>query len=430
MSVFLGLSRGRDLALLLEWVVVVLVSVLVHELGHALVGRVFGLVPQIRLYQMGGLTSWTSGKELSPLKHLAISLAGPGFGFVFGGLVLLFGRSALNFEAQWAAVIYFDLLWVNIGWSILNLFPILPMDGGQVLVTLETWLRNRNEQLISHTISFLAALAIAILAFNARSFWIGFLGVYFAYLNGEYLFRWWQTYRDRRFDESLKAAHAAINRDELEVAQEILSPIAVRAKTNDVKQRALHMMIVVYLRQEKFEQAETELRRYTVLFGGDYYLQGALHFLRGEMTEALPNLKTAFEKQPEMQIGIMLCKTLLGVPDFAAALELCRHPALAEVRFGLTVEVELEAFNHGDFELSAAAGMAAYEEKADPSVAYNVACAFARDSKHAAALRWTEKAIDAGFSEAETLRSDPDLDAIRSLPEFAVLMEKFAARRT
>jgi Zn-dependent protease len=431
MTLFLGLGGSRrDPVLLLEWVVVVLVSIVVHELGHALVARAFGLMPQIRLYQMGGLTSWTSGKQLNPLRHLAISLAGPAFGFVFGGLVLLLGKSALDLQTPLVAVIYFDLLWVNIGWSIFNLLPILPMDGGQVLVTLESWLRKRDERLLSHTISLVAALAIAVIAFNARSLWIGFLGIYFAYLNGSYLFARWQAFRDRRLDKSFETARAAIERDEDDAALHVLSAVAPRAQSTQVKRYASHMTIVVYLKQEKIAQAETELRRHTALFGGDYYLQGALHFLKGEMAEALPNLKAALEQQPEKQIGIMLCKTLMGVKDFAAALFLCSHPALAEVRGGLLVELALEAFNHGDFETSAAAGIAAYDLKADPNVAYNAACAFARAAKHSEALVWTGKAIDAGFRDVETLRSDHDLDALRSLPEFAALLAQFDAART
>ena len=90
-AVFLALSRSRDITLIVEWVVVVFVSVLLHEFGHALAARAFGLKPEIRLYQMGGLTSWRSEKEVAPLKHLAISLAGPFTGFALGTCVFLLG---------------------------------------------------------------------------------------------------------------------------------------------------------------------------------------------------------------------------------------------------------------------------------------------------------------------------------------------------
>src|SRR5215813_15038454 len=85
----LAYSRLSVPALLVEWLIVIFVSILVHELGHALVVRSFGLSPQITLYSMGGLTSWIDEKGLSHAKRIAISLAGPFAGFIFGGIVFM-----------------------------------------------------------------------------------------------------------------------------------------------------------------------------------------------------------------------------------------------------------------------------------------------------------------------------------------------------
>jgi len=144
--------------------------VLLHEFGHALVARAFGLSPEIRLYPMGGLTSWGSEHKISPLKHLAISLAGPAIGFCLGGFVFAMGLVGLDISSsRLVNQLYFDLLWVNIGWGIFNLLPLLPMDGGQVLVTLEAWIRKRNDRTVSSAISFLFAAAISVAASRALS---------------------------------------------------------------------------------------------------------------------------------------------------------------------------------------------------------------------------------------------------------------------
>jgi Zn-dependent protease len=425
--IFLGLGRARSLSLMIEWVAVVCFSIVLHELGHALVGRAFGLEPQIRLYQMGGLTSWKTGKDLSAARQVAISLAGPGIGLLFGLVVLLLGQTVLAYQSEFALLIYSDLLWVNIGWGLCNLLPILPMDGGQVMATLETSLRKANDRVVSHTFSLLAALLIGIAAFNWHALWIGFLGFYFAYLNGSVLWTQLQNYRDRKLRQTLLQARAAIDRNEHEAAMEMLAHVSDRAHSTELKQQALHMTIVIHLRREELDLAEAELHRYSVLFGGDYYLEAALHFLKGEFAAALPNLKTIFASQPEKEIGVMLCKTLAGLGEFPEALALCSHPALAEVRWGLTVEIQTEAFNRGDFKSAAAAGIAAYDQKADANTAYNVACAFARDLNHGEALVWIRKAIESGFNDLESLRADPDLDAIRSLPEFAAILRRFEA---
>src|SRR6185369_16248647 len=85
----LAYSRLSQPELLVEWLIVILVSIIIHELGHALMVRLFGMTPQIMLYSMGGLTSWQDDKRVSPPKHIAISLAGPFAGFLFGGLVIV-----------------------------------------------------------------------------------------------------------------------------------------------------------------------------------------------------------------------------------------------------------------------------------------------------------------------------------------------------
>src|SRR5438552_41392 len=117
LGLILANSRLSEPALLVEWLVVVFVSILVHEFGHALTGRTFGLTPQIQLYSMGGLTSWSDGRNVTPPQSIAISLAGPGAGFLFGGVVYLLVTLVPDLlgDRLWR-VAYRDLLWVNLGW--------------------------------------------------------------------------------------------------------------------------------------------------------------------------------------------------------------------------------------------------------------------------------------------------------------------------
>src|SRR6266851_667824 len=61
---------------LLVWVFVVFVSVLAHELGHALVGKLYGGKPEIRLEAFGGVTYSQLPGRPSPAKQFILSLAG------------------------------------------------------------------------------------------------------------------------------------------------------------------------------------------------------------------------------------------------------------------------------------------------------------------------------------------------------------------
>jgi stage IV sporulation protein FB len=152
-------SSGGALQIVI-WVFVVFVSILVHELGHALAFRWYGLRSQILLHFSGGLTipeatPWGSGYAtvaIGPVQQILISLAGPGAGFVLAGLViagvqLLGGSVAISFlfgliPLPTSATLPFGglagssfltmMLWVNVFWGLINLLPVFPLDGGHV----------------------------------------------------------------------------------------------------------------------------------------------------------------------------------------------------------------------------------------------------------------------------------------------------------
>ena len=139
LAVILGTGWFHDVAALVVFCGIVFVSVLAHELGHAFVGRAFGLKPAITLHGLGGLTSWVGGRGVGPGRSLVISLAGPAVGLLLGGLLLLLGAVALpalapDYHAPALAVQLFEAaLVVNIFWSIFNLVPVVPLDGGNAL---------------------------------------------------------------------------------------------------------------------------------------------------------------------------------------------------------------------------------------------------------------------------------------------------------
>ncbi|MCB9601891.1 MAG: hypothetical protein H6720_16315 [Sandaracinus sp.] len=126
---------------------VVLQAVLMHELGHALAGRAFGLEPQIDLMLMMGQTSWRGGRDLSPGKSMLVSFAGPLVGLVIGGAALAIalltadpatlapdpdGVASVPSLRQWTLTTF---VYVNLVWSFYNLVPVLPLDGGNIMAS-------------------------------------------------------------------------------------------------------------------------------------------------------------------------------------------------------------------------------------------------------------------------------------------------------
>lgn len=101
-------------------------SVLLHELGHAVVARHLGVrVSGIELHFFGGAAKMIEMPR-SANHEVAIAAAGPIVSLVLAGLGL--GLGALT--GSWLVTI---VGWINVTIALFNLIPALPMDGGRIL---------------------------------------------------------------------------------------------------------------------------------------------------------------------------------------------------------------------------------------------------------------------------------------------------------
>jgi Zn-dependent protease len=133
-SVILGPSMKDGLAFVLAWVICVFLSILLHEMGHIMMGRIFGSDGHIVLYSFGGLAI--------PDRHLdkrwqrvLVFLAGPLIELIFAGILIVAGIAAvmLGYRPQENVATVFEyLMRINGFWAILNLLPIWPLDGGRI----------------------------------------------------------------------------------------------------------------------------------------------------------------------------------------------------------------------------------------------------------------------------------------------------------
>jgi Zn-dependent protease len=217
-AVLLGYSAGNILYILV-WVVVVFISILVHELGHALAFRRYGLSSQIVLHFAGGLTipestywgnRWAN-VALGPNQNIFISLAGPIAGFLFAALVILGviltggsvittrllgfipvpALASLPFGGALLSLFATSLLWVNIFWGFINLLPVYPLDGGSVTRNILIQTDPAGGVRKSLWVSVIAGAVIAIAAF----FFLGSL--YMALLFGFLAFQSYQSLQAR-----------------------------------------------------------------------------------------------------------------------------------------------------------------------------------------------------------------------------------------
>lgn len=111
-------------------VIVFFISILGHELGHAFAYRSFGGHARIMIQAMGGMA--ISHGSFNRKQKIIITAAGPAFGFMMGLVclvILLFIPKELRYVVHFLSL----MVWINFFWSIFNLLPIVPLDGGQLL---------------------------------------------------------------------------------------------------------------------------------------------------------------------------------------------------------------------------------------------------------------------------------------------------------
>jgi stage IV sporulation protein FB len=138
---------------ILIWVAVCFTSILLHEMGHVLELRAIGMESDVVLYGWGGLT--IPVRPIHGMKNrVLVALAGPAAGFCLTTLLLVGSAlSGAHILFVWktlipmlvilppsgnllsGGVLYLGLnilLFVNFYWSLANLLPVYPLDGGQV----------------------------------------------------------------------------------------------------------------------------------------------------------------------------------------------------------------------------------------------------------------------------------------------------------
>lgn len=126
-----GSWSDRDPLTASLWIALVVLSVLWHELGHSVAMRALGYQPSIVLHGLGGLACWPGGASPSARERLVVTLCGPGAGLALGLVVWLATRGAALPPLARIAVWY--VLQINLFWSFVNLLPLIPWDGGNLL---------------------------------------------------------------------------------------------------------------------------------------------------------------------------------------------------------------------------------------------------------------------------------------------------------
>lgn len=127
----LGANSPDAILRILLFLLAGFISILVHELGHALTARKFGARSEIVLQAFGGYAAY-SGVRLTRPQGFLVTAAGPAVQILLG-LVLMLIIPRLPEMSPFGLYFIGILMWISLVWALLNLLPVLPLDGGRML---------------------------------------------------------------------------------------------------------------------------------------------------------------------------------------------------------------------------------------------------------------------------------------------------------
>lgn len=127
----LNAQTPREIQRVAVWVAMAFLSILIHELGHALVMRRFGdRRVGIVLYAFGGLakgSGWRSRNE-----QILVSAAGPALQAAVAALLWVATRGVVPQDPWLLRHAIGVFIFISLFWAAFNLLPIIPMDGGRI----------------------------------------------------------------------------------------------------------------------------------------------------------------------------------------------------------------------------------------------------------------------------------------------------------
>ncbi|MBN1914711.1 MAG: site-2 protease family protein [Parachlamydiales bacterium] len=313
----IGYWSSRTLTGMFLWIGIIFISVLVHEMGHALTAIAFGLHPQIQLIAVGGVTSYEA-KHLSYWKQFLIVLDGPVFGFFL--FVLAWGVLHTGIVTNATFMGFLQILWVvNLFWTIVNLVPVMPLDGGQLLrIAMEAIFGLRGLQ-ISFFMGMVIALIISLFFFLTRGLLIGVLFFLFAFQS----FDAWRktkfmTSSDRQEEnsEQLQKAEKKLKEGKKEEAKKLLLALRETTKEGLIFLAATHYLAFIFYEEHENHKAyEMLLSMQDQLADDDMALMHELAFEEKNYSLVAHLSSKAFQLGQNVNVAIRNAKAFAYLND-------------------------------------------------------------------------------------------------------------------
>lgn len=402
----------------IAWMVIITLSVLVHELGHALVARAFGYQSTIHLVGMGGTTRILSEERVPWHKDVLQVIAGPGFGLLLS-LACYLGFKAVEVSGpDGARYVLGGAFQVNLFWSVMNLVPVPPLDGGSISKAILQRVFGRPGFLYAQLIALVCAAGVLLLSLMFRQV---FLAVFF----GMYLVGAWsmiQAYRRGEVPEdapespkelALTRAETLFREGKYPQARGLCEQLLAQEGLQASQQaRAHHVLGWVELKEGHGREALNHFGRVQSMSVAPEALAAAFSLV-GDEDRAVPLWHMAATTSNNPTLRHELAGALIRAGRVADARR------MPDIRMSLAWTAAERVWTlRGELEKAATAAEAAFQAEPSAGLAYDAACAWARAGQPPAAMRMLQLASQNGFKDANDALSDPDLSSLYESPDF------------
>lgn len=351
---FVGWMWTYELTNALLCVVIILFSVIIHELGHALSALIFGQKTRVELAVFGGFT-YREGRKLKLWEEFIVVFNGPLAGFLLFLAAFLIYQNIHIANPTFAFVVQFTYM-ANLFWTLINLVPVLPLDGGHLLSILLEAIFGFKGIKIAIVIGIVIAVIVSVCAFIMQQYVVMAL----------FLILTFESFRSLRFYKMFTEKDRDVD------LQQLLKDASAEAQTGNTE-----------LALKKFEELRDKVK------------DGVLYSM------ATQEMATIYRNQEQYDTAykllVPLQKNLSG-------------DSLALLHF--------LAYMNGDFKNVMDIGSKCYQDNPSYNTALINALASGAHSKVEAAVGWLECALREGLPSLPDAVSREEFDPIRQKPEF------------
>lgn len=253
---FIGWMWTMTLTGALLCVAVILFSVLFHEFGHALTARIFGQKTRIELAAFGGFT-YREGRKLKLWEEFLVVLNGPVAGFLLFVIAYLVYKQVHIESTSLLFILKFTFV-ANLFWTIINLIPVLPLDGGHLLSIILEGIFGFKGVKMAIIAGLVIAVVISIFFFALGMFLVGALFLILTFESFRSL-RYYKIFsekdRDTDLQELMKVADAEFQSGQPDKALAKLEQVREKTKAGILYTVATQEIAEIYRHQERYKDA-------------------------------------------------------------------------------------------------------------------------------------------------------------------------------